>query len=240
LNRGRRSRADGPALHGAAAAAAADTDAAPQISRILQPRQPFSDADVSLLSDSEPFRARARVLARVERIFGSLREHLRRQVADGNYLAPLGLDRDQGKIGRGEYLDDLPYVYLDLPRYFDATGAFTFRSLFWWGHGVSFSLILGGPHLPAYRDRVLQNVDVLQALDVNVALGVDPWDWRHGEGHTLPIRRGGETELFSALRGRSFLKCSRFLSFGDEEFRANRIDEAALLTFRALEPIVLA
>lgn len=227
MNRGRRSRVD-------------VSLGAPEVSRIVQPRQPFTESDIDLLSDAEPFRARARVLARVERIFGSLREHLRQQVADGNYLAPLGLDRCQGKIGRGEYLDDLPYVYLDLPRYFDATGAFTFRSLFWWGHGVSFSLILGGPHLPAYRDRVIQHVDVLQALDVNVALGIDPWDWRHGEGHTLPIRRGSETELSSALRARSFLKCSRFLSFDDEDFRANRIDEAALLTFRALEPIVLA
>ncbi|MFN8547222.1 MAG: hypothetical protein U0527_04430 [Candidatus Eisenbacteria bacterium] len=200
----------------------------------------WSAEELSALHDGNPFRLRARVVARMRLVFEGLRHRMARHVAAGHYLGPAGCDWQGGKIGRGEYLGDMPYVYLDLPRYFDAESAFTFRTLFWWGHGVSFSLILGGPHLAEYRQRLLRHADVLSALDVHVAMGETPWDWERGAGHTLKIEAGREPELARLLRGQNYLKCVRFLDFDEADFRRCRIDDAALLTFQALEPLILA
>lgn len=200
----------------------------------------FSEEDLALMADDTFFRARTRVLARLRTAFERLRDVLMLHLSEGNYLTPEGVDLNQGKIGRGEYLEDTPYVYLDYPRFFQGETFFTFRTLFWWGHEISFSLLLGGEFLPEYRQRLLKNLSILEALQVHVATTETPWNWRRGPGYTLPLAVGEEGTLLRLFRAQDFLKCSRFLSFSEAEFRENRLDEAALLTFRALEPLVLA
>lgn len=208
-------------------------------SRAVSPTEPFDADDLRLIADGSVFEARARVMTRMREVFEALRHRLIRHLARGSYLAPKGADRRHGKFGRGEYLEQMPYVYLDLPRYFDTEAAFTFRALFWWGHGVSFSLILGGPFLTEYRRRLLENLDVLQALDVHVSMAEHPWDWGRGDQHTLALAPGVEPMLLRLFRFQNYLKCVRYLDFQDTEFREGRIAESALLTFQAFEPIIL-
>jgi hypothetical protein len=207
---------------------------------LLAGDRPFTQEEVTLLADERFFRTRARMLARLHAAFERLRDRLMIQLSEGTYLAPLGADLSQGHMGRGDYLDDLPYVYLDYPRYFEGEGYFTFRTLFWWGHEISFSLLLGGEYLQEYRQRLLRNLGILEALEVHVSTTETPWDWRRGPGHTMPLAAGEEGTLQRLFRSQDFLKCARFLSFEETEFRENRLDEAALLTFRALEPLILA
>jgi hypothetical protein len=200
----------------------------------------FSQEEVRLLADDRFFKVRSRVLARLNSAFERLRDRLMLQLGEGNYLTPVGADLSHGHVGRGEFLDDLPYVYLDYPRHFEGESYFTFRTLFWWGHEISFSLLLGGEYLAEYRQRLLRNVGILAALQVHVAATETPWDWRRGPGHTIPLAPGEEGTLLRLFRSQDFLKCSRFLSFEETEFRENRLDEAAVLTFRALKPLILA
>lgn len=200
----------------------------------------FDPAELQLMGDGSAFRVRARVIARIRLAFEAIRHRMARHVAQGHYLEPVGTDRRHGKIGRGEYLEEMPYVYVDLPRYFDGESCFTFRTLFWWGHGVSFSLILGGSHLTEYRQRLLQHLPVLKALQVHVSATETPWDWQRGPGHTLPLNESDEVALLRLWKGQNYLKCSRYLAFDEAEFRQLRIDEAAVLTFQAFEPLILA
>ena len=203
-------------------------------------REIFSSDELRVLEDTRTFRVRDKVMASMDRSFADLRTRLSRHLEKGSYLAPHGVDYKRGKVGQGEHLDGLPYSFVDLPRYIAEDECFTYRTLFWWGDGVSFSLILGGSHLGDYRRRLLENLDILSALGVYVSLAENPWDWQRGRGHNVPARPGAEEELLRAFRKQSFLKCSRFLEFSDPEFRENRIDEAGLYTFQALEPLVLS
>lgn len=203
-------------------------------------REQFSVEELGVLEDTRPFRLRDKVMASMERSFADLRTRLSRHLEKGSYLAPSGVDYRRGKVGQGEHLDGLPYSFVDLPRYVADDECFTYRTLFWWGDGVSFSLILGGEHLWAYRRRFLENLEILAALGVHLSLAENPWEWQRGRGLTIPVRPGAEEEILRAFRRQGFLKCSRFLEFADPEFRENRIDEAGLYTFRALEPLVLS
>jgi hypothetical protein len=200
----------------------------------------FSDKEIALLSDPSWFRLRARTLEHLEDSLLRLGEQLRMQVAGAGYLRPAEVDLGEGRLAKGDHLEDLPYIYLDLPRSLDEQSLFTFRTLFWWGHEISFSLLLSGPHLPEYRSRLMQNLGILEALDVHVSTAGSPWDWRRGPGHTLRISSGERGTLERLFRKQAFLKCSRYLEFHAAEFRQMRIDDAAILTFRALEPLILA
>lgn len=201
---------------------------------------PFSNEDLSAMEDSTPFLTRARIIKALEDTFLHLRRRLCDHVSPANYLAPEGVDWEEGKMSRGEYLDGVPYLFLDLPRHFTAESSFTYRALFWWGHGVSFSLILGGNYLADYRRRLMENLEILEALQVHVSTSPNPWDWRRGLGHTVCLSEGKKGDLLRLFREQNYLKCSRYLEFSDPEFRENRVDEAGLYAFRALEPLILA
>ncbi len=200
----------------------------------------FSDEEIALLSDPSWFRLRARALRELEQLLLRLGEQLRARLAGDGYLRPAEVDLGEGKLAKGDHLEDLPYIYLDLPRSLDEQSLFTFRTLFWWGHEISFSLLLSGRHLSEYRARLLQNLGILEALDVYVSTAESPWDWRRGPGHTLRLSEGERGTLERLFRKQAFLKCSRYLEFNAAEFRQMRIDDAAILSFRALEPLILA
>lgn len=51
------------------------------------------------------------------------------------------------KVSKGENLKGLPYLVLDYPRIFQKENVFAFRTLFWWGNYVSFTLHLKGEYL---------------------------------------------------------------------------------------------
>ena len=199
----------------------------------------YSEDEIDLLCDDRFFRQRERLLARVQRGFARLRDRLQLQLEGGSYLMPAAATVGPSRIGRGEHLDDMPYTYLDLPSYFGQGNFFAFRTLFWWGHEISFILLLGGEHLPEYRQRLLQNLSILEALDVYVSTAETPWDWARGQGHTMRLAAGEQGTLQRLFRSQNFLKCVRYLEFRDDDFRRDRLDEAAVLTFRALEPIIL-
>lgn len=200
----------------------------------------FTSEEIALLRDDRFFRVREQMVERVRRAFERLRERLHLHLAGGTYLMPPSASLRESRYGRGEHLDEMPYAFLDCPSYFDRESFFTFRTLFWWGHEMSFTLLLAGEHLPEYRQRLIRNLGILEALEVHVSTADTPWDWARGPGHTMRLAAGEEGTLLRIFRLQSFLKCTRYLEFEEAEFRENRIDEAALLTFRAFEPIILA
>jgi hypothetical protein len=206
----------------------------------LYPAGGYHDEDLARLSDPRPFQLRDRVVEDLRESFERLRRRLAAHLRQGSYLAPFGVDYGEGKLGVGEHLEGLPYAFLDLPRFLEKDLTFTYRTLFWWGHGVSFSIILEGEHLGEYRRRLLENQQILSALDVHIAVAPTPWDWLKGAGHTLPVLRDNREAVLRSFREQTYLKCSRFLEFSDPEFREGRVDVAAFYTFQAFEPLILA
>ncbi len=75
---------------------------------------------------------------------------------------------------------------------------------------------------------------------MHIAIAPTPWDWMQGEGHTLPLSSDNREPVLRSFREQTYLKCSRFLSFHDPEFREGRVDAAAFYTFQTFEPLILA
>lgn len=109
-------------------------------------------------------------------------------------LAPNTTDFLKGQIAKGENYEGYPYVMLDFPKQFSKQSIFTFRTLFWYGHSLIFSMIVAGEHLEHYRTNFEKHYDSL----CNAALyfGInDMWDWR--EHAALLLTKENKTDLLA-------------------------------------------
>jgi hypothetical protein len=64
------------------------------------------------------------------------------------------------------------------------------------------------------------------------------WEWKRGEGYTLPITYDRKAQIAAVLAERSFLKIVRFLPFTDPRIQSGQAQEFSRETFRAILPIV--
>ena len=64
------------------------------------------------------------------------------------------------------------------------------------------------------------------------------WEWKRGEGYTLPITHDRKAQIAAVVAERSFLKIVRFLPFTDPRIQSGQMPEFSRETFRAILPIV--
>jgi hypothetical protein len=64
------------------------------------------------------------------------------------------------------------------------------------------------------------------------------WEWKRGEGFTLPITHDRKAQIAAVLAERSFLKIVRFAPFTDPRIQAGQVPEFSRETFRMLLPVV--
>jgi hypothetical protein len=64
------------------------------------------------------------------------------------------------------------------------------------------------------------------------------WEWKRGEGYTLPITHDRKAQIAAVLAERSFVKIVRFLPFTDQRMQSSQMPEFSRETFRAILPIV--
>ena len=75
-----------------------------------------------------------------------------------------------------------------------------------------------------------------QGLELSLAPTL--WEWKRGEGYTLPITHDRKAQIAAVVAERSFLKIVRFLPFPDPRIQLGQMPEFSRETFRAILPIV--
>ena len=112
----------------------------------------FTSKEISLLSDTEFFAAKAHVSPKIRHLLERIHESFQHELKAHHLLVPDAFDPEARQFVKGEHLEDFPYQYLDYPRFFTRDVKFSFRSLVWWGHHMVFALILEGGHLRRYKE----------------------------------------------------------------------------------------
>ena len=65
------------------------------------------------------------------------------------------------------------------------------------------------------------------------------WEWKRGEGFTLPITHDRKAQIAAVVAERSFLKIVRFLPLGDPRVQSGALAELSQDVFRTMLPIVI-
>ncbi|MBH0181793.1 MAG: hypothetical protein HP490_09000 [Nitrospira sp.] len=66
------------------------------------------------------------------------------------------------------------------------------------------------------------------------------WEWKQGEGYTLPITHDRKARLAAVLAERSFMKIIRCVPLSDPRIQAGQLPQLSCETFRAMLPIITA
>lgn len=198
----------------------------------------LTDEEAALVADAQFFRKKERISAKVraqlEVTYAGLREELR----DLSLIAPPGFTPGTHQFVKGEHLESFPYQYLDCPKHFDGANKFTFRTLFWWGHHLACALILDGEEIKQYKKRIVDRFHQLAGRELELSLAPTLWEWRRGEGYTLPITHDRKAQIASVLAERRFLKIVRFVPMSDPRLQAGLVPDLSRETFRSITPIV--
>jgi hypothetical protein len=200
----------------------------------------FDQAEVGLLADRAFFTAKSRISRKIRATLEHLHALLHDELASVPLLSPPGFDPAKSQFVKGEHLEACPYQYLDYPKHFAGDEIFTFRTLVWWGHHVVFAWLLGGRMLPLYKTRLFDRYQDVAGLDLEVSLAPTLWEWKRGEGYTIPLLAASRAQAAAVLERRSSFKIARFVPLDDPSVREGRIGEAGRETFRRLLPLVRA
>jgi hypothetical protein len=198
----------------------------------------FTHEETALMADQHFFLAKAQIMAKVRRLLTATHAALKEEVASAALVTPPNFNPANHHFVKGESLELFPYQYLDFPKHFQDSNACTFRTLFWWGHHVVCALILEGEGIKRHKARIVDRFHQLAGQGLELSLAPTLWEWKCGEGYTLPITHDRKAQIAAVLAERSFLKIVRFLPFTDLRIQSGQMPEFSRETFRAILPII--
>ncbi|HKQ35599.1 MAG TPA: hypothetical protein VJT11_09880 [Nitrospiraceae bacterium] len=204
---------------------------------MISPSQ-FTEEEAALLADQHFFLAKAQIMAKVRRLLEATNSTLKEEVASASLATPPDFDPTNRQFVKGESLEFFPYQYLDFPKHFHDSNTFTFRTLFWWGHHVVCALLLEGEGIKQHKVRIVNRFHQLAGQGLELSLAPTLWEWKRGEGYTLPITHDRKAQIAAVLAERTFLKIVRFLPFTDPRIQSGQMPEFSRETFRIILPIV--
>ncbi len=194
--------------------------------------------ELRLVADGDLFRAKERIILKVLGWFPELQRGLQEEVGRNVLLLPPEFDTRKMQSVKGERLENCPYQYLDYPKHFLGEDKFTFRSLCWWGHHLAFAMIIEGGQVKQYKKNFVDRFHQLAGQDLELSLAPTLWEWKRGEGYTLPITHDRKAQLAAVLAGRSRFKLIRFVPLDSPAILEGRVCELGRETFRTLLPLL--
>ncbi len=196
--------------------------------------------DLELISHVEVFQHKPAILKKVEGRLIKLKESMADELTACSSLLPPGTDLKKGQIARGENHNGFPFMSLDIPQNFSKTEMFTYRTLFWWGHYLAFSLILKGDKLKTYfqslstirKDPAFQNI--------YLSLSPTPWEWRMENQYFAPVDSLSEQEWSEKISLLDYMKIMRVYPITDEAFKDLDWAQAGIQFWKDMTPVSLA
>jgi hypothetical protein len=198
----------------------------------------FSPDEIGLLADDQFFRKKAAIMAKMRVMLEATHGALKNELAGVSLLTPPDFNPTAHQLVKGEHLEHFPYQYLDCPRHFDGVNKFTFRTLFWWGHHVSCALLLEGAGFRQYKRHIVDRFHHLAGNDLELSLAPTLWEWKRGEGYTLPITHDRKAQIAAVVSERSFVKIIRCVPLTDSRVHAGQLPQLSCETFRAVLPVI--
>jgi hypothetical protein len=138
---------------------------------------------------------------------------------------------------RGENHNGFPFISLDMPQMFSKSKMFTYRTLFWWGHDLIFSLILKQENQSSLIEKLILLKDHPEWKDIQLATTPTPWEWEKSTNNFIPLHQASEIKIRDTINAVNYIKLCRFYSLASSEFLELNWADAGLATWKTLSKI---
>lgn len=136
----------------------------------------FSPEESALLQEPAWILMKNGILAKIDAFLGALGNDLQVQL-NREFPEPMReLLQLPPKLSRGEHYQGLPYRMMDFPRWFTRESIYAWRTMFWWGHFLSVTVHLSGPHQTTYAPPIIRRLCACPELSFHVAMEGEEWN----------------------------------------------------------------
>jgi hypothetical protein len=195
----------------------------------------WTSHEIGMLNHVEVFLHKPAIMKKGELFLNALGGGIIKELAGSNITFPPGTKLDKTQLARGENNKGFPFLSLDIPQMFSKTEMFTFRTLFWWGHYLGFSLILKGDHLPRYTETLIAKKSLL--ANVFLAITPTPWEWTLNDQNFLQIETASDGEIQKIIERIEYIKITRFFPMNEPSFQTLNWVEAGVTAWKDLSCI---
>ncbi len=199
----------------------------------------WSHHEWDLINVTEVFKHKPAILKKAESYLEELRSALAAELKAHPKSYPPDTDLTKGQIARGENNKGFPFLSLDIPQKFSKTEFFTYRTLFWWGHYLGFSLILKGPDLDTYLNRLKEYRQDAACENVYLSQHTSLWEWEFSEKHFSKVSELSKNEIQEVGDRLQHLKLMRFFPVSEKSFPELNWAQAGVQSFRDMIHLVL-
>lgn len=171
--------------------------------------QIFSPTEIETLYNKKFFFIKASATQKIVQLFSEVKDEIKRIIEKEKIIFPKEVDTQSGKIFRGENYLNLPYIVLDYPKFFSKESVFSFRTMFWWGNFLSFTVHLQGKVLEERRNILLKNIPNMKRKRIYICINNNPWQYHYKKDNYLLIDKLSDSELKKIFLEKEFIKLSR-------------------------------
>lgn len=165
----------------------------------------------------EVFPLKRQINQKIYALFEQLKLQLKDTEQHKQFIFPPGTDNSTGKISQGENYDSFPWVMLDFPKLFNKQEIFAFRTLFWYGHYFSFSLVLAGGVAAYFLPQIIKGRSILNGKGLFFTKFDDPWQHAITAENCLPVENVTDEQFAKHVKEYGFLKIAAKINSADPE-----------------------
>ena len=197
----------------------------------------WSPLEVKLLNTVDIFLHKPAIMKKAEANLTALKQEVIKTLSQAPHPCPPESDIVKGQIVRGENHKGFPFISLDMPQMFSKSQMFTYRTLFWWGHDLIFSLILKQENQAPLIEKLIQLKEHPEWEDIQLAIAPTPWEWGKDMNNFIPLFRTSDIKIRDAINSVKYIKICRFYSLASPEFPKLNWADAGLATWKTLSSV---
>ena len=197
----------------------------------------WSPVEVKLLNTVDIFLHKPAIMKKAEANLTALKQEVIKTLSQAPHPCPPESDIVKGQIVRGENHKGFPFISLDMPQMFSKSQMFTYRTLFWWGHNLIFSLILKQDNQDPLIEKLIQLKEHPEWEDIQLATAPNPWEWEKDMNNFIPLFGTSDIKIRDTINSVKYIKVCRFYSLANPEFPKLNWADAGLATWKTLSKI---
>ena len=197
----------------------------------------WSPFEVKLLNTVDIFLHKPAIMKKAEANLTALKQEVIKTLSQAPHPCPPESDIVKGQIVRGENHKGFPFISLDMPQMFSKSQMFTYRTLFWWGHDLIFSLILKQDNQAPLIEKLIQLKEHPEWNDIQLAIAPTPWEWENDMNNFIPLFGASEIKIRDTINSVKYIKLCRFYSLASPEFPKLNWADAGLATWKSLSSV---
>ena len=197
----------------------------------------WSPLEVKLLNTVDIFLHKPAIMKKAEANLTALKQEVIKTLSQAPHPCPPESDIVKGQIVRGENHKGFPFISLDMPQMFSKSQMFTYRTLFWWGHDLIFSLILKQENQAPLIEKLIQLKEHPEWKDIQLAIAPTPWEWGNDIKSFIPLIGASEIKIRDTINSVKYIKLCRFYSLASSGFPKLNWVDAGLANWKTLSSI---